>query len=61
MSLAIIEQFSQADHVFVKLKKETINQLIEYLASQDNTTTTYDDIIQEWVNWQRKAAQEKPA
>ena len=48
-----------SDHIMVMLKKETVEQLREYLQSQGDTTTTYDDVIQEWVNWQKKAAQEK--
>jgi hypothetical protein len=49
-----------ADHVFVMLKKETIDHLNAYLTSQGKTVTitTYDDIIQEWVNWQKKADEE---
>ncbi len=49
----------QGDHIMVFLKKETVDQLREYLQSQGDTTTTYDDVIQEWVNWQKKAAQEE--
>ena len=47
--------------ILVMLKKETVDHLRLYLQSQGEafTTTTYDDIIQEWVNWQKKAAQEE--
>ena len=51
----------RADHYLIFLKKETLDHLNAYLASRGEmvTTTTYDDIIQEWVNWQKKAAQEE--
>ena len=48
-----------SDQILVFLKKETLDHLREYLVSQGDTTTTYDDIIQEWVNWQKKAQQEQ--
>jgi hypothetical protein len=44
-----------SDHILVSLKKETLDHLREHLKSQGDTTTTYDDIIQEWTNWQIKA------
>lgn len=48
-----------SDQILVFLKKETLDQVREYLVSQGDTTTTYDDIIQEWVNWQKKAQDEQ--
>ena len=48
----------QSDHIFVMLKRETTDQVRAYLVSQGDTTTTYDDIIQEWVNWQKKAQEQ---
>ena len=48
-----------SDQILVFLKKETLDQVRAYLASQGDTTTTYDDIIQEWVNWQKKAQAEQ--
>ncbi len=48
----------QADRVIIFLKKETIDHVRKYLESRGDTTTTYDDIIQQWVNWQKKADEE---
>jgi hypothetical protein len=48
----------QSDHIMVMLKKETLDHLRSYLVSQGDTTTSYDDVICEWVNWQIKAHEE---
>ena len=48
-----------SDQILVFLKKETIDYVRNYLVSQGDMTTTYDDILQEWVNWQKKAQQEQ--
>lgn len=45
-------------HILVFLKRETIDQVRKYLESQGDTSTTYDEIIQEWVHWQIKAQEE---
>ena len=48
----------QPNQIMIFVKKETLDHLQAYLKSQGDTTTTYDDIIQEWVNWQKKADEE---